>query len=156
MSDEIQPGSFEEFKKSFTYGSRNDLNFKFLAGLSDEDAATFFQELLWKLGDTLDDGSADRLIAHATTWQVRAYAGESSTAYDEGPFTPHPMGRTIGVDSLGTTSRQPRGGFETRALQKPRRRQRRAGTRNAAETPHRTVPIGDAPPARLYDRRGFA
>ena len=88
MSDEIQPGSFEEFKKSFAYGSRNDLNFKFLAGLSDEDAATFFQELLWKLGDTLDDGSADRLIAHAVAWQVRAYAGEGSKTYDDGPFTP--------------------------------------------------------------------
>ena len=88
MPDEIQSGSFEEFKESFAYGSRNDLNFKFLAGLSDEDAATFFQELLWKLGDTLDDGSADRLIEHAYTWQVRAYAGESSTTYDEGPFPP--------------------------------------------------------------------
>ena len=28
--------TFEDFKRSFSYGSRNDLNFKFLAGLSDE------------------------------------------------------------------------------------------------------------------------
>jgi len=26
--------SFEDFKKSFSYGSRSDLSFKFLAGLS--------------------------------------------------------------------------------------------------------------------------
>jgi len=88
MSDDIQPGSFEEFKKSFSYGARNDLNFKFLAGLSDEDAAAFFQELLWKLGDTLDDGNAARLIEHAYAWQVHAYDSVSSTTYDEGPFTP--------------------------------------------------------------------
>ena len=47
------PETFESFKNSFSYGSRTDLNFKFLKTLSDEEAADFFQELLWKLGDSI-------------------------------------------------------------------------------------------------------
>ena len=63
--------NFQEFKNSFFYGSRADLNFKFLANLSDEDAAQFFQELLHKLADSLDDGDLHRLLAHVYQWQVR-------------------------------------------------------------------------------------
>ncbi|MFK7800948.1 MAG: hypothetical protein AB8G95_04905, partial [Anaerolineae bacterium] len=56
--------SLEEFKNSFSYGSRPDLNFKFLASFSEEEAGDFFQELLNKLGDTINDGDATRLIDH--------------------------------------------------------------------------------------------
>ncbi len=67
--------SLEAFKNSFSYGPRNDLNFKFLKNLSAEEAARFFRELLWKLGDTYDDGDVTRLIEHAYQWQVRGYQG---------------------------------------------------------------------------------
>ena len=80
--------SFEEFKKSFAYGSRADLNFKFLAGLSDDDAARFLQELLWKLGDSIDDGNIDGLLDHVYEWQIRGYAGGGSREYDDAPFAP--------------------------------------------------------------------
>jgi len=80
--------TFEEFKKSFSYGSRTDLNFKFLKGLSDEDAARFFQELLWKLGDSFDDGRFSRIVQHVFEWQIKAYATEGNWQYDDGPFTP--------------------------------------------------------------------
>ena len=88
MSDDSQRESFEEFRSSLAYGSRTDLNFKFLAGLSDEDAASFLQELLWKLGDVFDDGQLGRLVQHVYEWQVRAYSGEGEWAYADGPFTP--------------------------------------------------------------------
>jgi hypothetical protein len=78
--------SFAEFKSSFSYGSRNDLNFKFLASLSDADAASFLQELLWKLGDCLNDGAWDRLLAHLIDGQVRGYAAPGRYVYREGPF----------------------------------------------------------------------
>lgn len=79
--------SFEDFKNSFSYGSRTDLNFKFLAKLSDESAAAFFQELLWKLGDSLDDGNIARVADHLFEWQSRSYAdAKISFAYDAGPF----------------------------------------------------------------------
>lgn len=79
--------SFEEFKNSFAYGSRTDLNFKFLELLSDQDAARFLQDLLWKLGDAFDDGEFGRIGQHVYEWQVRAYAGAGKRAYSEGPFT---------------------------------------------------------------------
>jgi len=88
MSDDFKQESFEEFKNSFAYGSRTDLNFKFLADLSDEDGARFFQGLLWKLGDAFDDGHLDRVVEYVYEWQARAYAGEGKWAYAEGPFMP--------------------------------------------------------------------
>ncbi len=82
------PESFEEFKNSFAYGSRTDLNFKFLKALSNEEAAQFFQDLLWKLGDSFDDGQFDRLVEHVRQGQIRAYSGQGKWTYPDGPFTP--------------------------------------------------------------------
>jgi D-proline reductase (dithiol) PrdB len=82
--------SFEEFKNSFFYGSRADLNFKFLAHLSTEDAGRFFQSLLDKLGDTVNDQNLDRVIDHIYTWQLAGYRHEKTIPYDTGPFTPLP------------------------------------------------------------------
>ncbi|MDT8307338.1 MAG: glycine/sarcosine/betaine reductase selenoprotein B family protein [Anaerolineae bacterium] len=83
--------SFVDFKNSFNDGPRRDLNFKFLKGLPADEAAAFLQDLLWKLGDTLDDGDASRLIAHVKEWQARNYSGAVPRwSYEEGPFTPLP------------------------------------------------------------------
>ncbi len=82
------PETFEDFKNSFSYGARSDLNFKFLKHLPPEEAADFFQELLWLLGDFLDDGQSDRLAAALTRWQSRVYSRPTSWEYDHGPFAP--------------------------------------------------------------------
>ncbi|MEO8355578.1 MAG: glycine/sarcosine/betaine reductase selenoprotein B family protein [Chloroflexota bacterium] len=79
--------TFEEFKNSFNYGARSDLNFKFLKNASDEDAARFFQELLWKLGDVLTDGDFERIVEHIIDSQANAYAGPGRFVYEDGPFT---------------------------------------------------------------------
>lgn len=83
-----KPETFGEFKNSFAYGSRTDLNFKFLKGLSDEDAGDFFQALLWKLGDSFIDGDIGRLYQHVHDWQTQAYGGAGNWTYETGPFTP--------------------------------------------------------------------
>jgi D-proline reductase (dithiol) PrdB len=88
MTNDIQIETWQHFKDSFAYGSRTDLNFKFLKALSDEDAAKFLQDLLWKLGDACDDGNLDRLVAHISEGQIQAYSGDSYWKYDEGPFAP--------------------------------------------------------------------
>ena len=91
MTTSPEPGTFEsfaEFKNSFAYGTRTDLNFKFLKNLPDAEAAQFFQELLYKLGDTLDDGDLSRVADHAFAWQAKAYAGAGNWRYPNGPFTP--------------------------------------------------------------------
>lgn len=91
-----QPETFGEFKNSFSYGARTDLNFKFLKGLPDGAAAEFLQELLWKLADTLDDGDSGRLYAHVRDGQIRSYSTPGQWAYDDAPFTPmrNPLARS--------------------------------------------------------------
>ena len=79
--------TFEEFKNSFNYGSRSDLNFKFLKNLSDEDASRFFQELLWRMGDVLNDGDFSRVVEHIYQTQAKAYAGAGKFIYEDSPFT---------------------------------------------------------------------
>lgn len=91
VEQEARGESFEEFKNSFYYGSRTDLAFKFLKSLPEPEAARFFQSLLTKLGESIDDGDVDRLVAHAYEWQVRGYApqqGSRRVVYDTGPFVP--------------------------------------------------------------------
>lgn len=76
--------SFVDFKNSFSYGTRSDLNFKFLKGLSEEETAVFFQDLLTKLGDTIDDGNVERLIDHVVAAQRQGYSQPTAWSYDEG------------------------------------------------------------------------
>ena len=78
--------TFVEYKDSFSYGSRPDLSFKFLKGLSEEEAAAFFQDLITKVGETIDDGDPSRIIEHVTQGQIDAYSAPTKWAYDDGPF----------------------------------------------------------------------
>jgi hypothetical protein len=80
--------TFESFKKSFFYGSRSDLSFKFLSHLSDDQAAVFFQELLSKLVDAYDNQEIAPVYEHIRQSQMMGYAGEARAVYDSGPFTP--------------------------------------------------------------------
>lgn len=86
MADE----TFEDFRTSFSYGSRSDLNFKFLKSLSDDEAADFFAGLLDIIGDTYDHGRLTDVIDHVVEWQARAYAPAPDATrpwvYAEGPF----------------------------------------------------------------------
>jgi len=88
MSEETLKETFEQFRKSFSYGSRTDLTFKFLANLTDEDAAKFIQGLLHRLGDAHDDGDFGRIWEHVVQGQVQAYSSKVEWTYTEGPFQP--------------------------------------------------------------------
>jgi len=82
--------SFDEFRKSLSYGSRNDLSFKFLSHLSEEAAAEFIQEVLRLLGEAYDTGELEELVRVAFEAQVEAYAPKETSrwTYDHGSFTP--------------------------------------------------------------------
>jgi len=81
--------SLDDFKNSFTStGSRSDLNFKFLKNLSTEEAGNFFQDLLRKLGQSINDGDFNRILEHVYLWQVKAYDRKGKWVYEQGPFTP--------------------------------------------------------------------
>lgn len=84
--------SFSDFLASFSYGSRNDLIFKFLKGLDDEAGFEFFQSILTDLESAIDAGDLEPLLQTVYEWQVRAYAPASDDAhpfaYDDAPWTP--------------------------------------------------------------------
>jgi hypothetical protein len=83
--------TFEEFRRSFSYGSRSDLNFKFLKNLSDEEASEFLRRLLEELGDAYDHGNLDPLVQLAIEWQIRGYTPPAGVprrwVYEDGPFS---------------------------------------------------------------------
>ncbi|MBI4789778.1 MAG: hypothetical protein HY782_22325 [Chloroflexi bacterium] len=85
---ESQSETFEEFKRSFSYGARSNMNFKFLKNLSNEDAGEFFKQLLQKLGESFDNGDLRRLHQFIVEWQARGYAARGNYAYDDTSFTP--------------------------------------------------------------------
>ena len=106
MSDENPSEAqetFGQFKDSFNYGSRTNLLFKFLRALPEDEAAAFFEDLLLKVGDTIDDGDAARIAEHVYEWQVRGYKPAADAVpnflYDDGPFTP--MRQPLSESRLG-------------------------------------------------------
>ncbi|MES0360099.1 MAG: glycine/sarcosine/betaine reductase selenoprotein B family protein, partial [Anaerolineales bacterium] len=104
LTDNPTPETFEEFKNSFSYGTRSDMNYKFLKSLSEEDAGQFFQELLWKLGEASNDGDFEPIIRHIFHWQIKAYTGKPNWEYEDAPFTS--MGKPVSKAKIGllTTS----------------------------------------------------
>lgn len=85
--------TFEEFRRSFSYSSRTDLNFKFLKSLSDTEASEFFSTVLQQLGDAYDTGDVAPMIETAIAAQIMAYAPKPADLppmfeFDSGPFTP--------------------------------------------------------------------
>ncbi len=82
--------SLGDFLRSLSYGSRNDLSFKFLRHLPDDAAAEFLRALLALLGDAYDTGDVTPLIRLAYEAQIEAYAPKSGAgwAYETAPFTP--------------------------------------------------------------------
>ncbi len=78
--------TLEEFKNSLSYGSRSDLNFKFLKSLTADRAGLFLQQLLNALGDSLNDGSLDRVGKLVYEGQAEAYDRPGKYTYEDGPF----------------------------------------------------------------------
>jgi D-proline reductase (dithiol) PrdB len=86
--------TFEEFRRSFNYGTRTDLLFKVLGGrvLSDRDVGEFFRGLLEKLGDAFDTGDYEAVRDYCFVWQVKGYTPRAETTpqfqHDTAPWAP--------------------------------------------------------------------
>jgi hypothetical protein len=89
---EAQPEmSFEAFRRSLHHGGRADMQFKYLARMSDEAAADAIAEVLAAVGETLDTGDLDTLRDVVYRTQVRGYdPGEPVTPADDVPFAALP------------------------------------------------------------------
>ena len=97
MVQESAGETLEQFRRSFNYGSRTDLLFKFLGSgnLTDQEVAEFFRALLEKLGDAFDTGDYQPTMQHAFQWQVRGYTpregpptGGAQFLYDSSAWAP--------------------------------------------------------------------
>ena len=83
--------TFEQFRRSFSYGTRNNLDFKFLKSLPDDEAAEFFRRLLEALSDAYDTGDLPSLFEVAIEAQIAGYAptpddGPPRFLFEDGPF----------------------------------------------------------------------
>jgi hypothetical protein len=87
MSEENKFDFFDEFKNSFNYGSRSDLNFKFLKNYSNEEAADFFRDLLHELSGSIDDEDINKLESFVFRAQAKGYSDAGRFIYDDAPFT---------------------------------------------------------------------
>ena len=89
-SEATAPETLAEFKDSFFYGRRSDLNMKFLADLAPDDAGAFIAEMFTGIGGLIDDGDPAPLVERFVAWQRRAYGAhldqKTRFAYDDGPF----------------------------------------------------------------------
>lgn len=106
ISETSEPAeTFESFKKSFFYGSRSDMSFKFLAHLPDDQATDFFQGLLATLVDAYDHRDPAPVFEHIRQGQISSYAQEERAVFEFGPFcpmnTPLPQSRLLLLTSSG-------------------------------------------------------
>lgn len=72
---ESPPETIEDLRRSFFYGSRSNLNVKFLKDLSDAEFGDFLEELFDATSATADNGDASRVNDVMYRWQVQAYTG---------------------------------------------------------------------------------
>jgi len=83
--------SVAEFLASFSYGSRTDLNFKFLKSLDDEAAKEFIRQLFDAVGTAYDTGQLDAIVESAVAAQIAGYTPNpdkrgKTILHDDGPF----------------------------------------------------------------------
>ena len=65
--------TMEAFKNSFFYGSRSDLNFKFLSMISEEKAGAFIQELFKTIIKSYDTGKFKDIFECVINAQAESY-----------------------------------------------------------------------------------
>lgn len=74
METPTPPDTTDELRRSFYYGSRSNLNVKFLRDLDDAEFGDFLEELFNATSATIDDGEATRVTDVMYRWQVHAYS----------------------------------------------------------------------------------
>lgn len=67
--------TIEDLRRSFSYGSRSNLDFKYLKDLTDDEFGNFLGDLLAAVSQTIDDGDAERVARVAYEWQITGYSG---------------------------------------------------------------------------------
>ena len=90
--------SMRAFRESFYYGEHADMQYKFLAKMSDTDAADLLAGILHDVGGALDTGDLTTLHDRIQQAQAATYADDPTPQVDDAPFTP--MTRQLGDTRL--------------------------------------------------------
>ncbi|GAC1610147.1 MAG: hypothetical protein NVS3B26_15350 [Mycobacteriales bacterium] len=80
--------SFENFRTSFYYGERSDMQAKFLAAMTDEQGADALADVLARLGEAFDTGDFEPVREAVYAAQVAAYSDDDAATVPDAPFTP--------------------------------------------------------------------
>jgi len=80
--------SMRAFRESFYYGEHADMQYKFLAKMSDTDAADLLAGILHDVGAVMDTGDLTPLHDRFQRAQAAAYADDADPQVDDAPFTP--------------------------------------------------------------------
>jgi hypothetical protein len=86
MEDLQSEETFQDFIKSFFYGSRSDLSFKFMSDLSEENASRFLTALFHDVIDAIDENDLGRIKKRILDGQIQGYRHQKNFDYDDGPF----------------------------------------------------------------------
>jgi hypothetical protein len=81
--------TLQQFKDSFSYGSRTDLTFKFLDRLDPAEAGELLRRILEETGALLDHADPNRLVDLVIGTQAEAYGRRAPADryhYDDAPF----------------------------------------------------------------------
>ncbi len=93
MDESDETETIAELRTSFAYGSRSNLNFKFLRDLSDAEFGDMVEELFDAVAGAGDSNDASDVVDVAYRWQVQGYKhnlgdpNEFRYAYDDVPFS---------------------------------------------------------------------
>lgn len=88
--------TIQELRRSFFYGTRSNLNFKFLKDLSDAEFGDFLDDLLGEVASMIDSGDPSGVIDTAYRWQIQGYTGHLGDPndfphrFDDVPVNPLP------------------------------------------------------------------
>ena len=82
--------TIEQLRASFSYGSRSNLNVKFLRSLTDAEFGDFLEELFGSMTGAIDEDDASAPVDVLYRWQARAYGSPDNLRYqyDDVPITP--------------------------------------------------------------------
>ena len=80
--------SMRDFRESFYYGEHADMQYKFLAKMSDTDAGDLIAGILHDVGTALDTGDLASLHDRIQQAQAATYADDPTPQVDDAPFTP--------------------------------------------------------------------
>jgi hypothetical protein len=96
--------TFEEFRRSFFYGTRSDMSFKFLDHLTDEEGSAFLSKLFTDVTAAIDSGETKQLKKTLIEGQSAAHAHPSNFTYRNGPFSPFAKDLAEGNFTMLTSS----------------------------------------------------